>query len=96
MRRLIWTDHALSTLDDVADVLAIINPRGQTAAYIRARVQTEFDNGLDSYLGTGGWYVTVYRSPGDPDIWHAHPTLMAYSVKRWLDSRKPLPPVEAL
>ena len=89
MRKLIWTDHALIDLDRVVRVLDVTNPRGQSAEYIKAHVQREFDKGLQSYVGTGGWYVTVYRAPSSDvdgcEVWHALPTLMAYSIEKYLN-----------
>jgi len=89
LRRLVWTPHALANLDEVVAVLSVINPKGHSAEHIRAAVNREFDAGLDSYMGTAGWYVTVYNtklpSEGGAEIWHAVPTIMAYSVKRYLD-----------
>lgn len=88
-RKLVWTPHALSNLDDVVLVLSKINPKGHSADHIRAAVNREFEVGLDSYMGTAGWYVTVYntRLPSEDgvEIWHAVPTIMAYSVKRYLE-----------
>jgi hypothetical protein len=86
MRTLIWTDYETATLQEVVDVLDVINPRGHTVERIKAEVQRSFNDGLDSYIGTAGWYVTVYETP-TPGIWHAKPTLMAYSVKKYLEER---------
>ncbi|RWB40443.1 MAG: hypothetical protein EOQ44_25200 [Mesorhizobium sp.] len=85
MRKLEWPSYAMDTLRDVVDVLNLINPKGQSVEHIKARVQAAFDNeNLTSYIGTAGWYVTVYERQDQPGVWEPKPTLMAYSVKRYL------------
>lgn len=89
MRKLIWPDYAINELNQTVEVLKVINPHGYSAAAIQAHVQREFDNGLDSYIGTGGWYVTVYKAPGQDDVWHPKVTLMTFTVRKFLiDHRK--------
>ena len=84
MRKLVWTDHCEYNLNETISVLNVINPHGHNAKEIKAHVQREFDAGLESYVGTGGWYVTVYKAPGSEDTWHALVTLMTFTVARYL------------
>lgn len=84
MRKLVWPDYAINELNQTVDVLKVINPHGYTADAIKAHVQREFDAGLESYVGTGGWYVTVYKAPGTEDTWHPKVSLMTFSVRKFL------------
>jgi hypothetical protein len=84
MRKLVWPDYAINELEQTVAVLKVINPHGCSAPAIQAHVQREFDAGLTSYVGTGGWYVTVYKAPGTEDTWHPKVSLMTFSVRRYL------------
>ncbi len=90
MRKLIWTEMADHDLERVVRILNVINPKGHSAEHIKAHVDRMFrDENLDSYVGTAGWYVTVYRAPSQDrdgvEVWHALPTLMAYSLEKYLN-----------
>lgn len=84
-RVLDWST-AGSNLELTSRVLAVINPgRPQSVDYIKRLTEKAFyQDGLQSYVGTGGWYVTVFDTGTvDADgrqVWRAHVSIMAYSV----------------
>lgn len=85
-----WRD---SELDDVVAFLAVANPKGYTAADIKAHAFREFvKDGKPTFIGTAGWYVTIVpkgyeATNGKPYI--ALVSIMAYTAKRWMEAKQP-------
>jgi len=75
------------SLEQTAEVLAVINPGRSSVDHIRDMVRSNMWDGSTS-LGTAGWEATGYF----PDREHKPSTMVvrlsvnAYTVKRWLDA----------
>jgi len=90
MDQIEWRD---SELEETVAFLAATNPHGYTAASIKAHAYRVFadDNCKPTFIGTGGWYVSIVPKGYVSDNGTTHIALvsiMAYSAKRYLDEMR--------
>lgn len=78
-----------SGIEDVADVLAVTNPRVGSAAtcmeHIRRTVERELPVGTLGYVATLGWCVTGYNVAGGGYAYKV--TLEAWGVKQHMEMK---------
>jgi hypothetical protein len=73
------------SLEQTAEVLAVINPGRSSVDHIRDMVRSNMWDGSTS-LGTAGWEATGYYPKGRPGVMVVRLSVNAYTVKRWLDA----------
>jgi hypothetical protein len=71
------------SLEQTAEVLAIINPGRSSKEHIEDMVRANMWDGTTS-LGTAGWEATGYFPKGRPGVLVVRLSVNAYTVKRWL------------
>jgi hypothetical protein len=73
------------SLEQTAEVLAVINPGRSSVDHIRDMVMANMWDGTTS-LGTAGWEATgYYPDANDRSRMKVRLSVNAYTVKRWLD-----------
>jgi hypothetical protein len=72
------------SLEQTAEVLAVINPGRSSVDHIRNMVMANMWDGTTS-LGTAGWEATGYFPKGRPGVMVVRLSVNAYTAKRWLD-----------
>ena len=73
------------SLEQTAEVLAVINPGRSSVDHIRDMVMANMWDGTTS-LGTAGWEATGYFPDHKPGVMVVRLSVNAYTVKRWLDA----------
>ena len=75
------------SLEQTAEVLAVINPGRSSADHMRDLVMANMWDGTTS-LGTAGWEATGYFPKDRPGVMVVRFSVQAYSVRRYLDQQR--------
>lgn len=78
-----------SGLEDVVAFLDVANPHGYTADQIRSMAEHEWAKGgfKPTYLGTGGWYVSIVCT--DYGKWIALVSVQGYTALHYMTRKEP-------